>query len=316
MSHPNTPNNQKLIDKNPFEGLCILNDSFLNDLQGRHPCSKCGKSRKYYCYSCYLPIKELEESLPRIKLPVKIDIIKHKNEIDGKSTSAHAAIIAPDDVKVYTYPDIPSYENEHAILIFPSYSSLEVNQLFNNNYEDIKAIKCVSNVELPKGYNKTTLRRYASVRHDSISRLKELKELPIKKAVFIDSTWTQSKGIYKDERIKSLPSVVLQNRISQFWRHQKGSPRWYLATIEAIHQFVVEVHINAWGVHPEYRGLSKCFNENSLWKMEDFVAHDNDIDNAYNGQYDNLLFFFRHMYYLIHSYYDHDNLYAYKRRLM
>ena len=43
-----------------------------------------------------------------------------------------------------------------------------------------------------------------------------------------------------------LPCVVLQSRISQFWRHQNGSPRWYLATIEAIHQFLVELHTLAW----------------------------------------------------------------------
>lgn len=202
------------------------------------------------------------------------------------------------------------------ILIFPSYSSIEVSQLFNNNYEDIKNIKTTNITELPKGYNKTTLRRYASLPHDKISRLELLKELPITRAIFIDSTWTQSKGIYKDDRIRNIPSVVLQNRISQFWRHQKGSPRWYLATIEAIHQFLLELHINAWGVHPEYRGLTKCFNENSLLHLDDFIVENGDIDSAYNGQYDNLLFFFKHMYYLIHSYYDHDNLYAYKRRLM
>lgn len=43
-----------------------------------------------------------------------------------------------------------------------------------------------------------------------------------------------------------LPCVVLQSRISQFWRHQNGSPRWYLATIEAIHQFLVELRTVAW----------------------------------------------------------------------
>jgi hypothetical protein len=43
-----------------------------------------------------------------------------------------------------------------------------------------------------------------------------------------------------------LPCIVLQSRTSQFWRHQNGSPRWYLATIEAIHQFLVELHTAAW----------------------------------------------------------------------
>lgn len=47
-----------------------------------------------------------------LQLPLKIDIIKHRKEIDGKSTAAHAAILSPDDVSVYTYPDIPDYYNE------------------------------------------------------------------------------------------------------------------------------------------------------------------------------------------------------------
>lgn len=68
MSHPTQSNNQILIDKSPFEGLDISEDTILNKLDGRHPCPKCGKSRKYYCYSCYVPIKELEEKLPRIKV--------------------------------------------------------------------------------------------------------------------------------------------------------------------------------------------------------------------------------------------------------
>nr|CAI5860172.1 unnamed protein product [Callosobruchus analis] len=138
-------------------------------------------------------------------------------------------------------------------------------------------------------------------------------KLPVSKAVFIDSTWNQSKGIYKDERINKLPCVVIQNRISQFWRHQKGSPRWYLATVEAIHQFLVEVHLHQWGLNPAYTGIINCFTEKCL---DQFSLLYNIEDKAYNGQYDNMMYFFKHMYHLIHKYYQHDNLYAYKRRLM
>lgn len=40
-----------------------------------------------------------------------MDIIKHAKEIDGKSTSAHAAVLAPDDVTIYTFPCIPDYDH-------------------------------------------------------------------------------------------------------------------------------------------------------------------------------------------------------------
>lgn len=49
------------------------------------------------------------------QLPIKIDIIKHAREIDGKSTAAHAAVLAPDDVTIYTYPDIPDYGEDEKV---------------------------------------------------------------------------------------------------------------------------------------------------------------------------------------------------------
>lgn len=250
-----------------------------------------------------------------LQLPIKIDIIKHKHEIDGKSTAGHAAILAPNDIKIYTYPDIPHYEDNKTVLIFPSIHAISIQQLFEMNGCNMQNnIKAETLEELPKGFNRSTLLK-KSVKSTNADIYKRNCQLPITKAVFIDSTWNQSKGIYKDERIRKLPCVFLQNRTSQFWRHQKGSPRWYLSTVEAIHQFVVEIHLKVWGLHPLYQGLKNCFSEKCLSDIERLKTFDHSED-AYNGQYDDLLFFFKHMYDLIHAYYDHDNLYAYKRRLL
>lgn len=35
--------------------------------------------------------------------------------MDGKSTAVHAAVLAPDDVKIFTYPCIPDYEAEENV---------------------------------------------------------------------------------------------------------------------------------------------------------------------------------------------------------
>lgn len=43
---------------------------------------------------------------------MKIDIIKHPNETDGKSTAIHAKLLAPEFVNIYTYPCIPEYEEK------------------------------------------------------------------------------------------------------------------------------------------------------------------------------------------------------------
>lgn len=52
------------------------------------------------------------------QLPVKIDIIKHPNETDGKSTAIHAKILSPSDVTIYTYPCMPDYEKDK-VSFFP-----------------------------------------------------------------------------------------------------------------------------------------------------------------------------------------------------
>jgi hypothetical protein len=48
-------------------------------------------------------------------LPCRIDVIKHPNEHDGKSTSIHAAIVAPEMVKIYTFPSFPDYSIEDGV---------------------------------------------------------------------------------------------------------------------------------------------------------------------------------------------------------
>lgn len=56
------------IDSNPFEGMIIDEDSILSQLEGRESCPKCKKSRKYYCYSCYVPIEKLKGRIPQVKV--------------------------------------------------------------------------------------------------------------------------------------------------------------------------------------------------------------------------------------------------------
>ncbi|XP_002136980.2 DTW domain-containing protein 1 [Drosophila pseudoobscura] len=321
MSHPVEA--QTRPRKYPFVHMRIADHSVLDSIEGRHVCRLCNRSRKFFCYSCHIPVEELEKLLPRLGLPLQIDIIKHKKEIDGKSTAVHAAVLAPEHVRIHTYPDIPDYRlDKDVVLIFPSAKSLTVPQLFERNVQ----LKIDDNYGLPKGHHMGTMLRR---RVDEIEVLEDQPEttskrsytygnLPVRRAVFIDSTWNQSRGIYADERVRGLRTVVLQNRLSQFWRHQRGSPRWYLATIEAIHQFVLEVHVNAWGLNSAYRGLDNLeitegFHQLAAPLTREAPSEDVERESPYNGQYDNLLYFFANMYDLIHKYYDHNDLISYRR---
>ncbi|KAF8795790.1 DTW domain-containing protein 1 [Argiope bruennichi] len=222
----------------PFSSMRIDDSQFLDNLPTRGICSVCNRSRKYYCYTCYVPVKEISDRLPKINLPIKIDIIKHPKEVDGKSTSAHAAVLAPDDVKIYNYPDFPSYDNEKVLLIFPGKSAVPFQEWWN------KAIHSQESSDRPKCI------------------------------IFIDSTWRQSKAMYNDSRLQSLPCVILSEYKSVFWRHQKGKPDTYLATIEAIYYFLRELdNLMNPGVH-------------------------------YSGKYDNLLFLFKYFYMKLRCIYD------------
>lgn len=72
MANPkSTAARQAFIDQNPFDGFKIADNSVLDELEGRHPCPSCGKSRKFFCYTCYVPIAELAGKLPKIKVPLE-----------------------------------------------------------------------------------------------------------------------------------------------------------------------------------------------------------------------------------------------------
>lgn len=64
--------------------------------------------------------------------------------------------------------------------------------------------------------------------------------------------------------------VELKMRKTCFWRHQKGKPDTYLATIEAIYYFLTDFH-------------KHCLAE------------------EYNGEYDNLLFYYSYLHSVVNK---------------
>ncbi|ELK36066.1 DTW domain-containing protein 1 [Myotis davidii] len=197
-------------------------------------------------------------------LPLKIDIIKHPNETDGKSTAIHAKLLAPEFVNIYTYPCIPEYEEEdHEVaLIFPGPKSVSIKDISFHLQKRIQ-----NNV---RGKNddpdKPSSKRKKTEEQDLNDN--KCKETTLKKIVFIDSTWNQTNKIFTDERLQGLLQVELKTRKTCFWRHQKGKPDTFLSTIEAIYYFLVDYHTDI-------------------------------LKEKYKGQYDNLLFFYSFMYQLI-----------------
>ena len=76
------------------------------------------RSRKFFCYNCCVPVPELCGRLPRLALPVAVDIVKHPAETDGKSTATHACVVAPDHAFIHTYPHFPDYGDQPGVSRF------------------------------------------------------------------------------------------------------------------------------------------------------------------------------------------------------
>ncbi|XP_078375696.1 tRNA-uridine aminocarboxypropyltransferase 1-like isoform X2 [Oculina patagonica] len=220
----------------PFSDLKIASHEVLRGLE-RRPCPKCQASRKYYCYVCYVTVGLDRSLIPTVNLPIKVDIIKHQGELVGKSTATHACILAPGEVTIYNYPEVPKFqEKEKVIIVFPSEDAITLEMIRQNHDRQTQHLADTSAV--------------------------------LHRVVFIDSTWQQCHRIITDKKLEKLQKVKLESAVTHFWRPQRKKPDTCLATIEAIYYF--------------------------------FKEYDQHIlKRAYDGRYDNLLYFFAFQYNLI-----------------
>ncbi|XP_077375477.1 tRNA-uridine aminocarboxypropyltransferase 1 isoform X2 [Festucalex cinctus] len=263
------------LSKHPLQGLKLASHAVLEKMQqrGRSKCAKCGGSRMFFCYTCCLLVDVSLQEIPTVKLPVKIDIIKHPNERDGKSTAVHAKILAPSDITIYTYPCIPEYDQDKVVLVFPGPGAVTVQDMIQRLHERTDNR---SRGPLPK---RRKIENSANAAHSTENSASgppdetngsESRALPLQRVVFIDSTWNQTNKISMDERLQDLLRVELTTRKTCFWRSQRGKPDTYLATIEAIYYF-----------------------------LKDF--HEQCLAQEYSGEYDNLLFFYSYLHTVVNK---------------
>ncbi|KAM4743867.1 tRNA-uridine aminocarboxypropyltransferase 1 isoform 2-T2 [Anableps anableps] len=266
------------LAKQPLLGLKLASHAVLDTAQerGRLKCSKCGGSRMFFCYTCCSLVGVNMQEIPVIKLPVKIDIIKHPNETDGKSTAVHAKILSPNDVTMYTYPCIPEFEKDKVVLVFPGPGAVSVQDMIQclrdgskNRLEDPFDEPCLKRLK-SEVQTATHIAKDPQSGTQGEAKSSESRVYPLQRVVFIDSTWNQTNKISTDERLQGLLKVELKTRKTCFWRSQKGKPDTYLATIEAIYYF-----------------------------LKDF--HQHCLGQEYSGEYDNLLFFYSYLHSLINK---------------
>nr|CCC93214.1 conserved hypothetical protein [Trypanosoma congolense IL3000] len=115
----------------------------------------------------------------------------------------------------------------------------------------------------------STLLLYPSPNSTELGSLECLESY--KTVIFIDGTWQQSKAVARDERFSKMQHVRIKTQVSLFWRFQNNDPT-YLATVEAIYYF-----------------------------LREFICHRNMQRGGsqppfYNGEVDDLLFFYINQY--------------------
>ncbi|CAO3598348.1 unnamed protein product [Absidia cylindrospora] len=176
-----------------------------------------------------------------VKLPVPLDVIKHERELDGKSTAIHARVLSPNDVNLYGYNQIPTYEHpERTLLLFP-------------------------------GPNAKTLDEIPRASFDRI--------------VVLDGTWKQAGRMAREApQLVGLQQITIAPRKTHFWRFQQKDID-HLATIEAIYY--------------TYREYADAYEGGA---------------DAYHGQYDNLMFYYRFFYNLIQDQYNKNQAKTFSHR--
>ncbi|UXI21142.1 GPI transamidase component PIG-S-like [Sarcoptes scabiei] len=213
-----------------FSRLKIQSSDILNEVDERFICHKCNKSRRFFCYRCFDTAPKLIGKIPHIRLPIKIDIIKHSKEVDGKSTSPHAAVIAPEDVTIYIYPNLPTNwpkNLEGVFLVFPKKGSLTVKR-FLSDYYQISSLRSETDIAIKIDCDKIEENSSESIPygdnhiyHSNRKKSFEWDRFPIKTLVFIDSTWRQTKSILHNEILQS-EFFFLKKKITHIitnWKH-------------------------------------------------------------------------------------------------
>ena len=165
-------------------------------------CNKVNNNNKIYCYTCLVLVGNAETNcVPRVELPIKLDILRHPKELKTKSTALHAQVICrSDQVRTVELPqvdELTGIDPETTLLLFPT--------------KDAKLLEEIPDLD------------------------------KIQRVVVIDSTWQQANAVLRSELCQKLTRRVKlgQSHETSFWRHQrKGSD--HLATIEAIYYFFRE----------------------------------------------------------------------------
>jgi DTW domain-containing protein YfiP len=115
--------------------------TFLN----RQKCPKCNKSSLMYCPKCRIPLC----IVPNVKLPILLDIVHHPKEKINKSTAIHACVLCPQQTTMWEFPNIPTFNPEETLVLFPSVEAKSLNEIDLKKFRRAVFIDCTWNQTHP-----------------------------------------------------------------------------------------------------------------------------------------------------------------------
>eukprot|EP00921_Rhytidocystis_pertsovi_P023127 GHVQ01036875.1.p1 GENE.GHVQ01036875.1~~GHVQ01036875.1.p1 ORF type:complete len:462 (+),score=24.67 GHVQ01036875.1:532-1917(+) len=208
---------------------------------GRVRCFKCGKSRKFWCSACCVPVVASESSssmksvdmsessdmYPIIRsLPFTIHIVRHHAEVSNKSSAIPLKLICPAHVKLHTYnPRVP----ESLPINFLNSSSSPVHE---NHLEDsillfpVDLHRRESCVNRNLGPSENTAHPKMVYEDSRLFRDFVLNNRKVTNVVILDCTWHQTHSMLRHETIRNLTRLEIDGYRSVFWRYNMNKTRF------------------------------------------------------------------------------------------
>jgi hypothetical protein len=106
----------------------------------RFPCPSCAHKFSNYCGACCRPTLPPSRAPPVVRLPLRVEILRGKEETDSKSTAAMVATCSP-DVRIWKLPAFPTFADPRRVaLLYPSPQSVPVTTLDARDFDALLVI--------------------------------------------------------------------------------------------------------------------------------------------------------------------------------
>jgi hypothetical protein len=216
-------------------------------LHERVACPQCSRKQMYFCRECLLALPG--NALPRLALPLPLDIVHHVQERRGKSSAVGAAVLAPDCIRFVDFDPrlgaphpastastgataargawgadmdysgiiLPDYDPEETLLLFPADDAMSVASVAAD-----AALLLQQEEQAEGGGGDEGADGAGGGGAATAEAPRRRPRRRWKRLVCIDSTWAQSRQMMRHPTLARLPRVCIKSHATAFWRPNCG----------------------------------------------------------------------------------------------